>query len=101
LTLGIRPAIVEVNSHIGPSAVGIGECEVEAPVRHAAKISDEGLRGLWLAVALLAAVIAGVAGGAIYKIAGGRATESLAAGAAVFGGIMTLWFAAWRYLTNK
>lgn len=67
------------------------------PMKHAAS-PDNGLRSLWLAIALLGGVIAAIIGGAVYRLAGGTPTEALTAGAAVFAGAMTLWFAMSRYI---
>jgi hypothetical protein len=56
------------------------------------------LRGLWLAVIVLAGLVAAVLGGAAFWLAGSGITAALAAGGATFLGVTSLGITVHRFL---
>jgi hypothetical protein len=58
------------------------------------------LRGLWLAVILLAGLVAAVLSGAVFWLAGTDVAAALAAGGATFIGVTSLGMAMRRFITD-
>ncbi|MET7346419.1 hypothetical protein [Streptomyces mirabilis] len=63
-------------------------------------MSDEGgsLKGIWLAIIVLSALLGAGVAAAVFSLAGAGVTASLAAGGATFLGLATLGIAVRKYL---
>jgi hypothetical protein len=58
------------------------------------------LRGIWLAVIMLASTVAGVACGLVFSLMGDAPIAALTASGAVFVGVVTLSLAAYQFLKD-
>jgi hypothetical protein len=58
------------------------------------------LRGVWLAIILLASMVAGIACGGVFSLLGDAPIAALTAGGAVFVGVATLGLAAHQFMKD-
>lgn len=58
------------------------------------------LRGIWLAIIMLASMVAGVACGVVFRLMGDAPTAALTASGAVFIGVATLGLAVYQFLKD-
>lgn len=62
--------------------------------------NDSALRGVWLAIIVLAGLLAAIVAGMVFRAAGTELTEALQAGGATFLSVVTLGLAARKFLTG-
>jgi hypothetical protein len=58
------------------------------------------LRGIWLAIIMLASLVAGIACGVVFRLMGDAPTAALTVSGAVFAGVATLGLAAYQFLKD-